>query len=343
MADACPLIGQTTIALCISIASLVQLSLNKTQPTFKREQGFITMVSELTTFHPFPRLPDELRLLIWNLASAHPRTVTIHAHPRQTQIAEYLISPSPIPAPLHTCRESRTEAFTTYTKAFHCPNNPRYTFVNFHVDTIRLVDFDLKKISAEDAGLTRWMTVEVRDSELFCYYYMFDLSATRRLEELRILSFVEPSDLWTWVQAVEEAYLAWFGEEAGWTCPKIVLLDGESGAEVQPSEHFPYPSGVPISGREGFVNHASAFNLRSSTHSTRLGELPLNFVADWKKNAEGLRFCGEGEVVILASHRSHVQVIYLAQGEIFGRCVPTLPNSQHTPPPLRSAPTELST
>ncbi|KAH7308335.1 ankyrin repeat-containing domain protein [Rhexocercosporidium sp. MPI-PUGE-AT-0058] len=106
----------------------------------EREQGFITMVSELTTFHPFPRLPDELRLLIWNLASAHPRTVTIHAYPRQTQIAEYLISPSPITAPLHTCRESRTEALTTYTKAFHYPNNPRYTFVNFHVDTIRLVD-----------------------------------------------------------------------------------------------------------------------------------------------------------------------------------------------------------
>jgi hypothetical protein len=136
------------------------------------------MVSELTTFHPFhpfPHLPDELRLLIWNLASAHPRTVTIHAHPRQIQIAEYLISPSPIPAPLHTCRESRIEALTTYTKAFHCPNNPRYIFVDFHVDTIMLIDFDLKKISAEDAGLTRWMTVEVRDSKLFCYYYMFDL------------------------------------------------------------------------------------------------------------------------------------------------------------------------
>jgi hypothetical protein len=194
------------------------------------------MAPDLPTFHPFPHLPDELRLQIWRLAASQPRTLTMHAYPPQSRDVDYLVSPDPIPALIHTCHESRMEALMSYTKAFSCGVGPRYTWVNFNLDTIRVHDYDLKKISDADKAAMKYVDVEVRDVDSFCYFYMNDLSTTRSLKQLRILSFVDHSELWDWLWSLENAYWKWFGAQEQWICPKISLLGGETGTEILPNE-----------------------------------------------------------------------------------------------------------
>jgi hypothetical protein len=68
----------------------------------------------MATFHPFPRLPKELRLQIWE-ATVEPRVV--HTECKYCSPARYygraprrlmgLSSSTPIPGPLQTCREAR--------------------------------------------------------------------------------------------------------------------------------------------------------------------------------------------------------------------------------------------
>ncbi|CAG9987777.1 unnamed protein product [Clonostachys byssicola] len=77
----------------------------------------------MTTFHPFPRLPYELRIQIWKL-TVEPRTVEIRVggfykdlgpktkdkpegEPADRQYVQYLVTPTPVPGPLQTCREAR--------------------------------------------------------------------------------------------------------------------------------------------------------------------------------------------------------------------------------------------
>lgn len=76
----------------------------------------------LEKFTCLSKLPMEVRLEIWNLTML-PRTVDIHI--RQIgflnttcwPLAE-LYSPTPVPAALHVCRESRAEALHTYKLCF---------------------------------------------------------------------------------------------------------------------------------------------------------------------------------------------------------------------------------
>ncbi|KAG8411497.1 hypothetical protein J3458_015554 [Metarhizium acridum] len=72
----------------------------------------------MATFHRFPRVPYEIRATIWRLTAVRrevqikakdkPRTVTDPQRPDDEDHREiaYLYSPTPVPAVLHTCRES---------------------------------------------------------------------------------------------------------------------------------------------------------------------------------------------------------------------------------------------
>ncbi|KAI0973473.1 hypothetical protein F4678DRAFT_477918 [Xylaria arbuscula] len=76
------------------------------------------------TFHPFRRLPAELRIQIWTL-TAYPRIVQLRLLPEtyedfnvKPENVSY-ISHTPAPAVLHVCRESRQIA--PYRKTFFTP------------------------------------------------------------------------------------------------------------------------------------------------------------------------------------------------------------------------------
>ncbi|KAG7135995.1 hypothetical protein HYQ46_008804 [Verticillium longisporum] len=92
----------------------------------------------MAAFHPFPRLPAELRLQIWHLA-AQPRLLVIG---KASADATDFTSPTRPPPLTQACREARTSG--PYEKAFFSSGSPpRYAWANFDLDTIHLRRFDL--------------------------------------------------------------------------------------------------------------------------------------------------------------------------------------------------------
>ncbi|EFY94305.1 hypothetical protein X797_011524 [Metarhizium robertsii] len=99
----------------------------------------------MATFHPFPRLPFELRAMVWALA-AEPRNVQITAECHEDMdpedydfypalCIEHLFSPTPVPAVLHACRESRKQS--PYEKLFYLEETEScYVWVNFDLDML---------------------------------------------------------------------------------------------------------------------------------------------------------------------------------------------------------------
>ncbi|PNP43503.1 hypothetical protein TGAMA5MH_04475 [Trichoderma gamsii] len=124
-----------------------------------------------TTFHPFPRLPSEIRSQIWILAS-RPRLVHISITPTAMRpwkrTGDYdFASPTPPPALMHACRESRQCA--PYQKSFFTilPNEEeeeeeeeeeaeaRYIWVDFERDMICLEDDNVNRVSPHQADIRR--------------------------------------------------------------------------------------------------------------------------------------------------------------------------------------------
>ncbi|KAK3398224.1 hypothetical protein B0T20DRAFT_410511 [Sordaria brevicollis] len=135
-----------------------------------------TNSTNYTTFHSFPRLPWEIRAVIWEMAITE-RHVPIYIRGRRhwfswkyrqwPKDAKLLFTSAPIPPALHACHEARTHLIHPSTQghyekmsAFHLCNNQQpfawelnkekwpaptpYIWVNFHVDLIDLRDQDFK-------------------------------------------------------------------------------------------------------------------------------------------------------------------------------------------------------
>jgi hypothetical protein len=160
------------------------------------------------TFHPFPRLPLELRQRIWEL-SIEPRTVAIRLSdgPRPDPYeAELGLAPqhlldacaaaravanvyperTPPPCLLHVCSESRSHLQRFYQKAFPVGSTPRYTWVNFDADTVCMRAADLQGFAA-DLPLTRRLILETQHPNKFRRQCLKLLSDAAALETLTIL------------------------------------------------------------------------------------------------------------------------------------------------------------
>ncbi|KAL7908159.1 hypothetical protein GGI35DRAFT_55267 [Trichoderma velutinum] len=90
----------------------------------------------MSTFHPFPRLPIELRIRIWNL-TAFPRMVHVklQSGSRWGNFGlQYTATSTPCPSVVQVCQESRRHA--PYQRAFTNGFEPRYIWVNFEIDMI---------------------------------------------------------------------------------------------------------------------------------------------------------------------------------------------------------------
>ncbi|KAH6605454.1 hypothetical protein Trco_007161 [Trichoderma cornu-damae] len=112
-----------------------------------------------TTFHPFPRLPSEIRSQIWALA-AHPRLVHIRITPQSDTLWNrdyYYASKIPQAELMHVCRESRQLA--PYQKAFFTAlpgdSEARYIWVNFEEDMICLQDEKMERLAPHAADIQR--------------------------------------------------------------------------------------------------------------------------------------------------------------------------------------------
>ncbi|KAN0114818.1 hypothetical protein V8E51_004362 [Hyaloscypha variabilis] len=87
----------------------------------------------LTEFHPFPRLPSEIRLKIWKLGvPGDGRIVEL----KYSKKIFHAVSPTPTPVLMHVSRETRAEASKHYTLLY----NPHYLtpriYINPKIDTL---------------------------------------------------------------------------------------------------------------------------------------------------------------------------------------------------------------
>ncbi|KAK0669464.1 hypothetical protein QBC41DRAFT_319679 [Cercophora samala] len=114
-----------------------------------------------TTFHPFPRLPLELRAHIWQL-TIQPQTIKITIPKPST----------PVPPVLQACVESRSELVRAgYTKTCIEPiigptlnldppagedYHPQYVWANWEIDTL---DIGLVNFDGENYGFARYAAV----------------------------------------------------------------------------------------------------------------------------------------------------------------------------------------
>ncbi|TFB00647.1 hypothetical protein CCMA1212_007311 [Trichoderma ghanense] len=94
------------------------------------------------TFRSFARLPAELRLKIWEASVPGPRLVSIQcgsdisevSSPSPSVVHEGCTSPTPVPANLHACAESRAEALKAYRRSFGFFRKPGHVWFNPDVD-----------------------------------------------------------------------------------------------------------------------------------------------------------------------------------------------------------------
>ncbi|KAI0803397.1 hypothetical protein GGR55DRAFT_663122 [Xylaria sp. FL0064] len=172
----------------------------------------------MSTFHPFPRLPLEIRQQIWDL-SVEPHEVAIGELLRRRRRSQ----PPPL---LHACSESRSWIRRKYTKFFEskksmpaCEGQPKrdcpiYSYVNVNIDIVYCSQYALENV-ATGLPFVRWLIIEVNDPELWYYNYCPTLRhMDRALETVTILqppSFSEPtlfdSKWWTeWDDWMESCY-----------------------------------------------------------------------------------------------------------------------------------------
>lgn len=147
-------------------------------------------------FRPFPRLPPELRQLVWEMSVA-PRELSMVFD------TTYQLLNAPPPPPLHACHESRTHLATShYAKAFIQGTAPRYTWICFALDTLRVRMFELKCLLAEKSRL-RHIVVETFDFNDFVDFHLEHVHQFigTALKTVTFIDFDQPNppkDDWWW-------------------------------------------------------------------------------------------------------------------------------------------------
>ncbi|KAI0968069.1 hypothetical protein F4678DRAFT_444456 [Xylaria arbuscula] len=169
-----------------------------------------------TTFHPFLRLPVELRIQIWALAVG-PRRLDIGPHQMEMSLENMshfkwggtkYTSRIPPPGVMHACRESRQHA--RYQKAFFSPPD-RYLWVNFQQDMICLAHYEVKVLAPHYADIERlrYTVPDARD-EIYVSEWFRDcsheiLGVFSALKELHVTVH---AGLWSWGTSLDNAGFA---------------------------------------------------------------------------------------------------------------------------------------
>ncbi|KAJ8068141.1 hypothetical protein OCU04_003712 [Sclerotinia nivalis] len=194
----------------------------------------------LTQFHPFPSLPYELRLKIYNTLLNEPRTVKINCEKsiiklsRRRYLKSYTSS-TPIPPLLHTSHESRAEALTHYQPLFRTEHSPSYIYINFDTDTINLADGIMTYLAGAELEGIRRLELQVEDAAYFGHYNLEILSKMRGLREVELVAKGEDRGTWQprghFLRGIMRDLKELRRENPLWDCPRVRLMHADSGEE----------------------------------------------------------------------------------------------------------------
>lgn len=140
------------------------------------------------SFRKFPVLPLEIQRHIWTIAvlDIKPRTIAVQVKQTPSKeplprvnwssvylesVAVYLTPVTPIPAVLHACRESRSQAMTRYSRTLALEPHRRYIWADVHSDHVSLAGDEFRARAEErQAVIFRTATLYTRhDDALRCF------------------------------------------------------------------------------------------------------------------------------------------------------------------------------
>ena len=201
------------------------------------------------TFHPFPRLPAELRLRVWEL-TVEPRTVKVEFRGRTegSRWFEVLHSTTPIPGSLQTCRESRNAGL--YQRCFSelCahngdtkkkrrrngdwqPGQRSYVWCNLDIDMIDIDDCWFDKFRSV-AHLIKRLKFKREMTEFW------RSGATQSADSDNLDWFENATEIHVVlggnVLGGKDDFECWHGTsyEDSWPCDNVLFIDEKEGEEM---------------------------------------------------------------------------------------------------------------
>ncbi|KFY75932.1 hypothetical protein V499_04176 [Pseudogymnoascus sp. VKM F-103] len=175
----------------------------------------------------FSSLPPEIRALIWK-ATVEPRTVEVRMLPLEKGKGKakvrHLVSPTPVPAPLQTCREAR--GLGLYAQAFAeveevaCADGgaePRYVWLNPDIDIVSLGPTRIGWFKAV-AGSIRRLQIE-RENTRVTFEELVEVCQFENAEEICIIC---ADGMEVWHRVAEDHF---------WPCEleKVIFIDALDG------------------------------------------------------------------------------------------------------------------
>ncbi|KAI4867115.1 hypothetical protein F4820DRAFT_230088 [Hypoxylon rubiginosum] len=148
----------------------------------------------MSIFHPFPRLPTELRVHIWAL-TVEPRVVEVRVVPHNPGTVQKLVSLTPVPAILQTCREARNlglykQAFSevTATKANAAAGaESRYVWLNLDIDMVSIGKTSFRAFAPVALSIKRLRFERENSDESFYHFEARELRAWVNTEEIHVV------------------------------------------------------------------------------------------------------------------------------------------------------------
>lgn len=197
-----------------------------------------------TTFHPFPRLPLELRIQIWASAFDDDRVVKV----RWAYSSGIYWSPTPAPAVTRACHESRKycsyEQSFIFQKPFISDNRLHFIWVNYDHDILQMLGSTMSLNMAQarsEIFRIRRLRIEIGtetepdddgyQAEFFCHNYSLQF---RELPLLQGCDVLVRDRLSNWGSFIDETYWG--------VCPKsnVRIVDAKTGEWIDIDSAGPY-------------------------------------------------------------------------------------------------------
>ncbi|EUC33675.1 hypothetical protein COCCADRAFT_95371 [Bipolaris zeicola 26-R-13] len=159
----------------------------------------------MTTFRPFPRLPLELREQIWK-DTVEPRTVDVRRFQAWPQHYGRLVSSTPIPAILQSCREARNlglykKVFFEGEEAESSKTEQRYVWMDLDIDIMDIGTSKFDHYKHIAPAVKRLKFERENTDEYFYFHEVLEMMQFINVEEIHIVC---ADGFWNWGGALHE-------------------------------------------------------------------------------------------------------------------------------------------